>query len=168
MDDTGRYGRATFAVGSFWDAEAAFRRVNGVVATAAGYTGGSLANPTYERVSRGKTGHAEAVEVVFDPAVVTYHELLEVFWDMHDPTEPGRFGTFTGPQYRSAIFYHNGSQKTAALASRTKVEAAGKSGNKPLATEILPAPEFWLAEECHQQFYEKSARSYCTTRQLDE
>jgi peptide-methionine (S)-S-oxide reductase len=167
MDDNGRYERAMFAAGGFWDAEAAFRRVNGVVATAAGYTGGTLANPTYERVSRGRTGHAEAVEMVFDPAVVSYDDLLVIFWEMHDPTEQGRSGELTGPQYRSAIYYRDDRQKAAALASRDRVVASGKFGNRAVVTEILPAPHFWLAEECHQQFYEKSARGYCTSRQLD-
>ena len=168
MDDPGQYQRATFAAGCFWDTEAAFHRVKGVIATATGYAGGSVPDPTYEKVSGGDTGHAEAVQVIFDPALVSYEELLAVFWEIHDPTQQGRQGDYTGPQYRSTIYFHDAEQERAATASRGKVEASGRSGTKPVVTEILPVPQFWLAEECHQQFYEKCAQGYCTTRQVDE
>jgi len=167
MEDGERYRRATFAAGCFWDVEAAFRRMEGIIATAAGYTGGTFSDPTYEQVAKGTSGHAEAVEIIFDPAIVTYDRLLDFFFEMHDPTQQGRQGDYTGPQYRSAIFYHDEEQKTAALAARERMQQTGKYKDNPV-TEIVPATTFWLAEECHQQFYEKCGQGYCTSRQVDE
>lgn len=168
MDETDRYRRATFAAGCFWDAEAAVRRLDGIVATAVGYTGGQLADPSYDLVSTGRTGHAEAVDIIFDPAVVTYDQLLDLFWAMHDPTNQEQQGDYSGPQYRSAIYYHDPGQKEAALASRDRVQRSGTYGERPVVTEIVPAARFWPAEDCHQQFYEKCGQGYCTSRQADE
>ncbi|WP_321504184.1 peptide-methionine (S)-S-oxide reductase MsrA [uncultured Methanoregula sp.] len=168
MEDADRYQRATFAAGCFWDAEASFRRMNGIVATAVGFTGGKPADPTYEQVSEGSTGHAEAVDIIFDPAVVTCDQLLDAFWNIHDPTRQEEQGDYTGPQYRSAIYYHNDEQKEAALASRKKVQETGRFGNRQIVTELVPATRFWPAEECHQQFYEKCGQGYCISRQADE
>jgi peptide-methionine (S)-S-oxide reductase len=168
MDNPDQYQRATFAAGNFFDAEAAFRRVCGVVATATGYAGGSVPDPTYEQVSGGDSGHAEAVQIIFDPALVSYDDLLALFWEIHDPTRQGQQGDYDGPQYRSIIFYHDDTQKAAAVASRGRVHVPGKVEQKPVVTDILPVPRFWLAEECHQQFYEKCLRSHCISRQVDE
>jgi len=168
MDDHARPAKATFAAGCFWDVEAAFRRLDGIVETVAGFTGGSLPDPGYDQVSAGTTGHAEAVGIVYDPMVISYDQLLERFWSLHDPTQPDGQGDYTGPQYRSVIFYHDEGQKEAALASRDRLAASEKYGDRPIVTEILPASVFWPAEECHQHFYEKCALGYCTTRQIDE
>ncbi len=149
---------ATFAAGCFWGVEAAFRRVPGVVATRVGYTGGSAEEPTYEQVCTGRTGHAEAVEVTYDPARVGYERLLEVFWAVHDPTQLNRQGPDVGTQYRSAIFYHGPAQAAAARASKDKLLASGRVGG-PIVTEIEPAGPFYLAEDYHQQYFEKSAGS---------
>jgi peptide-methionine (S)-S-oxide reductase len=168
MDDPARSEKGTFAAGCFWDVEAAFRRVDGVVETVAGYTGGSLPNPDYEQVGTGTTGHVEAVGLIFDPAVVPYDVLLDVFWDMHDPTQECGQGDYEGDQYRSVIFWHTLEQRTAALASRDRLSASGRFGSKPVLTEILPASEFWRAEEHHQRFYEKCGQGYCMSRPVDE
>lgn len=168
MDESERYRRATFAAGSFWDAEAAFRRLDGIVATAAGYTGGTLLEPTYEQVSKGTTGHAEAVDIIFDPEKISFNQLLNAFWEMHDPTRQEEQGDYTGPQYRSAIYYQDDNQKERAFASRERLIPSGKYRDRPIVTEVIPASRFWPAEECHQQFYEKCARGYCTSRQVDE
>jgi len=168
MDESDRYRRATFAAGSFWDAEAAFRRLDGIVATRAGYTGGTLPDPTYERVSKGTTGHAEAVDIIFDPEKISYNQLLDAFWEMHDPTLPEEQGDSPGSRVRSAIFCHSDDQKVEALASRERLSRSGKYRDRPIVTEVIPASRFWPAEECHQQFYEKCARGYCTSRQVDE
>jgi methionine-S-sulfoxide reductase len=157
-----------FAAGSFWEAEAAFRRVDGVIETVVGYAGGTLQDPDYGQVNTGTTGHVEVVGVVFDPARIPYRELLDIFWQMHDPSREDGQGDFTGPQYRSVIFFLNEDQKEAALASRDRLALSGRSGDRPVVTEIVPAPAFWPAEECHQQFYEKCARGYCTSRQIYE
>jgi methionine-S-sulfoxide reductase len=146
---------AIFAAGCFWDAEAAFRRREGVVATETGYTGGIEPDPDYEQVCSGTTGHAEAVRIAFDPAVVTYDQLLDLFWDIHDPTEPGK-----GTNERSAIFYSSEEQKHTAGASRDRLQASGKHPGRTILTGIVPASRFWKAEEHHQQFYEKCGRSY--------
>jgi len=144
--------KATFAAGCFWGVEAAFRSVPGVIATRVGYTGGHTTNPTYREVCGHATGHAEAVEVEFDPTQVPYEDLLGVFWSMHNPTTPNRQGPDTGSQYRSAIFVHGEEQERLAKASKE----AGQSGfAAPIVTEITPAPEFWEAEDYHQQYYEK-------------
>ena len=132
--------KATFGAGCFWGVEEAFRGVEGVRATAVGYSGGTTRNPTYKDVCTGRTGHAEVVEVEFDPAKVSYEELLEKFWEIHDPTTPNRQGWDVGTQYRSAIFFHDAEQEAAAIASREK---AAKRFRKPIVTEIIPASEFF-------------------------
>ncbi|MEQ9639874.1 MAG: peptide-methionine (S)-S-oxide reductase MsrA [Alphaproteobacteria bacterium] len=144
--------RAIFAAGCFWGVEASFRRLAGVSSTAAGYIGGDAMNPTYEAVCSGRTGHAEAVMVEFDPAEVSYGKLLETFWDCHDPTQVGGQGLDLGSQYRSAIFPLDEAQSEAAYASRA---AAQKTFRRPIATEITPAGDFWMAEDYHQQYLEK-------------
>ena len=158
--DLAKYPRATFAAGCFWGVEAAFRRVPGVVDAAVGYTGGTLPNPTYRDVCSDRTGHAEAVEVVFDPARVTYEQLLDAFWAMHDPTTLNRQGPDHGSQYRSAIFFHGPEQEVAARASK---ERLGRSGRfpRPIVTEITPAGTFWRAEEYHQRYHEKHGGGGC-------
>jgi peptide-methionine (S)-S-oxide reductase len=148
--------RATFAAGCFWGVEEAFRQVNGVLATVVGYTGGHVAHPSYERVCRGRTGHAEAVEVWFDPAQVGYAQLLETFWRVHNPTTRNRQGFDFGRQYRSAIFYHDAAQREAAIASR---DAEQQSVRRQIVTEITPASAFYLAEEYHQHYLEKHGRT---------
>ncbi len=145
---------ATFAAGCFWGIEAAFRKVDGVMSTKVGYTGGHTANPTYEQICGGGTGHAEVVRVVFDADEVTYDKLLDVFWGAHDPTQLNRQGPDFGDQYRTAIFYHDDTQKQAAVASRDKLGEAG-AFSAPIVTEIVAAPEFWRAEDYHQQYFEK-------------
>lgn len=147
MTDDGPYEKATFAAGCFWGIEAAFRRVKGVVATAVGYTGGTIPEPSYETVSTGTTGHAEAVEVTFDPVVVSYERLLDLFWSIHDPTQLNRQGPDIGSNYRSAIFCHSPEQHAAAIASKRKLEATGKFRGHNITTEIVPASTFWPAEE---------------------
>ena len=152
--------KATFAAGCFWGVEANFRRVNGVIATAVGYTGGHFQDPTYRDVCTGKTGHAEAVDILFDPAVVSYAQLLEVFWKIHDPTTLNRQGPDVGTQYRSAIFYHNEEQRSLAIGSKEAVQISGKF-KKPIVTEIMPASTFYRAEEYHQQYFEKGGMGGC-------
>jgi len=146
--------KATFAAGCFWGIEEAFRRVNGVIATAVGYSGGHFERPSYEQVCTLNTGHAEAVRVIFDPRVVSYENLLDIFWQMHDPTTKDRQGPDVGKQYRSVIFYHNDEQKAAALDSKEKLEKA-KVFRSPIVTEIVPVSEFYMAEDYHQQYFEK-------------
>lgn len=160
FEGDGAMETATFAAGCFWGVEAAFRRVQGVKATSAGYTGGHTENPTYKQVCSGTTGHAEAVEVVFDPAAVSYEDLLDVFWTCHDPTQVNRQGPDIGAQYRSAIFHHGEKQKEAALASKRKLEESGRL-SRPVATEITAAAPFWRAEEYHQQYLEKRGLASC-------
>lgn len=152
--------KATFAAGCFWGVEEAFRRVPGVISTKAGYTGGHFDNPTYKDVCSGKTGHAEAVEVEFDPEAISYNGLLDVFWSIHDPTTLDRQGPDVGRQYRSAIFFHNPAQEKAAKES---MERIGRSGafKSPVVTEIRPAPEFFEAEGYHQRYLEKMGLSHC-------
>ena len=156
-----RRERATFAAGCFWGIEAAFREVKGVISTRVGYTGGRTKDPTYEEACTGKTGHAEAVEVIFDADIVSYQELLELFWSIHDPTQLNRQGPDYGTNYRSAIFYHSDDQKNLAEGSRKKLEDSGRFGRRPVVTEIVPATSFYPAEEYHQQFYEKQGRRSC-------
>lgn len=146
--------KATFAAGCFWGVEAAFAAQKGVVETVVGYTGGDDARPTYERVCTGQTGHAEAVEVSFDPGLITFERLLEVFWSNHDPTQHNRQGPDIGTQYRSAIFYHSPEQQHQALASKAALETS-QTFSKPIATEIVPAGPFYRAEEYHQQYEQK-------------
>ena len=151
--------KATFAAGCFWGVEAAFRQVEGVTATRVGYTGGSVPNPTYEQVCTDRTGHAEAVEVTFDPARVSYDDLLDLFWSSHNPTTRNRQGFDVGSQYRSGIFFHSPDQEAAARASRERVQA---TLGRPIVTEITPASEFYEAEDYHQQYLEKRGRAACT------
>ena len=143
---------ATFGAGCFWGVEDAFRKLPGVTATAVGYTGGTVANPTYEDVCTDRTGHAEVVQLEFDPDQVSYEELLETFWTTHDPTQRDRQGLDHGRQYRSAVFFHSPEQEAAAIASRDRRQAGLR---KPIATEITPASEFWRGEEYHQCYYDK-------------
>ncbi len=152
--------RATFAAGCFWGVEEAFRTVPGVIKTTAGYTGGSLADPSYEDVCTDTTGHAEAVEVEFDPARVTFRDLLDVFWRIHDPTTPNRQGPDVGSQYRSAIFFHTPEQKTAALESIKRLRDSG-AYRRPIVTEVVEATEFYPAEEYHQRYLEKRGIKRC-------
>ncbi len=149
--------KATFAAGCFWGVEVAFRRVPGVTITRVGYTGGDILNPSYEMVCTGQTGHAEAVEVTFDPARVGYDDLLEVFWAVHDPTQRDRQGPDVGSQYRSAIFTHDSEQAAAARASMARLAAANPESAE-IVTEIAPADIFYLAEDYHQQYMEKRGR----------
>jgi peptide-methionine (S)-S-oxide reductase len=154
--------KATFAAGCFWGVEATFRRVPGVVSTAVGYTGGNTVNPTYEQVCTDHTGHAEAVQVEFDPGRVSYEELLDVFWNNHNPTTPNRQGPDFGSQYRSAIFYHSPEQQAAAEASKQRRDKSGIY-QRPIVTQIVPASEFYRAEEYHQQYLEKRGKTHCST-----
>lgn len=152
--------KATFGAGCFWGVEAAFRQVKGVSSTVVGYLGGTLKNPTYKDVCTGKTGHAEVVQVEYDPALVSYDELLKVFWENHDPTSLNRQGPDVGSQYRSAIFYHTPEQKVAAAESKQKLQESGKFKNS-IVTEITPASAFYIAEDYHQQYLEKRGLSKC-------
>jgi peptide-methionine (S)-S-oxide reductase len=152
--------QATFAAGCFWGVEADFRQVPGVLATQVGYTGGVTDNPTYKDVCSGRTHHAEAVEVTYDPARVSYADLLKVFWDNHNPTTPNRQGPDIGEQYRSAIFFHSPEQQAAAVASKEELERSGK-WSRPIVTQIVPAELFYRAEDYHQQYLEKRGLSHC-------
>lgn len=163
MERTNQMEKATFAAGCFWGVEAAFRQVNGVTSTAVGYTGGTLKNPSYQDVCTDRTGHAEAVEVTYDPSRVSYDQLLKVFWQNHDPTTINRQGPDVGTQYRSAIFFHTPEQETAAKASKEKLEKA-RVYKRPIVTEIIPASEFWRAEDYHQQYLEKRGLAHCTIK----
>lgn len=152
--------KATFGAGCFWGVEAAFRQIKGVKATAVGYMGGKLKDPTYQDVCTDRTGHAEVVEVEYDPSEVSYEELLRVFWDNHDPTTLNRQGPDTGTQYRSIIFYHTPEQEAAAKASKDTLAKSGRY-KQPIVTEITAAPEFWRAEDYHQQYLEKRGLAQC-------
>ena len=151
---------ATFAAGCFWGVEATFRQVPGVTATRVGYAGGTTTNPTYKQVCTDRTGHAEAVEVSYDPARVSYDNLLRVFWEIHDPTQHNRQGPDIGTQYRSAIFYHDPEQEAAARASMERLERSGVH-KQPIVTEIVPAQTFYPAEDYHQQYLEKRGLATC-------
>ena len=153
--------KATFGAGCFWGVEVAFRQLPGVVSTAVGYLGGTLANPTYRDLCSGRTGHAEVVEVQYDPSRVTYDDLLAVFWDNHDPTTLNRQGPDVGTQYRSAVFFHTPEQEAAARASKEQRERSGKY-RRPIVTEITPATTFYRAEEYHQQYLEKRGLAHCS------
>jgi len=152
--------KATFGAGCFWGVEAAFRQVPGVVDAAVGYSGGRTARPSYKDVCSGRTGHAEVVEVTFDPAKVSYDQLLDVFWANHDPTTKDRQGPDVGEQYRSAIFYHSPEQQAVAEASKAREDASGRH-RRPIVTEITPASDFWRAEEYHQRYLEKRGLAHC-------
>jgi peptide-methionine (S)-S-oxide reductase len=154
--------KATFAAGCFWGVEAAFRETPGVTATRVGYTGGALENPTYQDVCSDRTGHAEAVEITYDPEQISYEKLLHVFWTNHDPTQLNRQGPDFGSQYRSAIFVHDDDQKEAALASRDALQAHTK---KEIVTQIVPAETFYEAEDYHQRYLEKRGLSTCVIPQ---
>lgn len=152
--------KATFAAGCFWGVEATFRQIPGVTATRVGYTGGEMKNPTYKDVCTDRTGHAEAVEVDYDPTKVAYEDLLNVFWENHDPTQLNRQGPDFGKQYRSAIFYHSPEQEQAAKASKEKLAKSGRF-NRPIMTQIVPAATFYEAEDYHQQYLEKRGLASC-------
>ena len=156
--------KATFAAGCFWGVEAAFRQIQGVRKTTVGYTGGTVPNATYEQVCSGTTGHAEAVEVEFDPAEVSYEQLLETFWASHNPTQRNRQGWDIGTQYRSAVFFHTPEQEAAATRSRDEHQ---DRIDKPIVTEITPAAEFWQAEDYHQRYLEKRGRASCAVGVAD-
>lgn len=152
--------KATFAAGCFWGVESAFRQVGGVMDTQVGYTGGKTERPTYKEVCSDATGHAEAVEITFDPAKVSYRSLTDLFFKMHDPTQVNRQGPDVGTQYRSAVFYHSPEQQAAAEAAKAALEKSGKY-KKPIATQILPAGLFYRAEEYHQRYFEKNGGPVC-------
>ena len=153
---------ATFGAGCFWGVEAAFREVDGVVNAQVGYAGGQLADPTYRDVCSGGTGHAEVVRVEYDPSRVSYEQLLDVFWSCHDPTQVNRQGPDVGEQYRSVIFFHTPAQEAAARASKERLERSGRH-RRPIATQIVPAPTFFRAEEYHQRYLEKHGIVHCRT-----
>ena len=156
------FATAQFGLGCFWGAERKFWEVPGVHVTAVGYAGGLTPNPTYEEVCSGRTGHNEAVFVVYDPARVSYDELLKVFWESHDPTQGMRQGNDVGTQYRSGIYYYTEEQRRAAEASKAAYDQAlAARGLGPITTEIVPAPEFYFAEDYHQQYLAKNPRGYC-------
>ncbi len=152
--------KATFGAGCFWGVEVAFRRVTGVTSTAVGYLGGALKNPTYHDVCTGETGHAEVVQLEYDPSLVSYDELLNVFWSLHDPTTLNRQGPDVGTQYRSAIFFHNVEQEAVAKESKEKLQSSSRY-KRDIVTEITPASEFYRAEEYHQQYIEKRGQASC-------
>ncbi len=152
--------KATFGAGCFWGVEEAFRQVRGVTDAAVGYAGGTREQPSYQDVCTGQTGHAEVVEVTYDPEVVSYDELLNVFWQIHDPTTRNRQGPDVGTQYRSVIFTHDEDQKAAAVASRDRLQESGRFP-RPIVTEIEPASSFWRAEEYHQRYFQKHGRHGC-------
>jgi peptide-methionine (S)-S-oxide reductase len=152
--------KATFAAGCFWGVEATFRALPGVTATRVGYTGGKTANPTYKDVCTDTTGHAEAVEVDFDPSKISFEQLLNVFWENHDPTQVDRQGPDWGTQYRSAIFFHSPEQEAEAKASKENLDKSGHY-RKPIATQIVPATTFYAAEDYHQQYLEKRGMATC-------
>jgi peptide-methionine (S)-S-oxide reductase len=150
--------KATFGAGCFWGVEVAFRNVPGVVDTAVGYMGGTVANPTYEQVCTDRTGHAEVVQVEYDPEEVSYEQLLDTFWEEHDPTQLNRQGPDVGSQYRSVVFFHTPEQQEQALASKARIQA--QNGDR-VVTEIEPASDFWPAEEYHQQYLVKRGVATC-------
>lgn len=152
--------KATFAAGCFWGVEETFRKLKGVKKTAVGYTGGSLKNPKYEEVCEGNTGHAEAVEIEFDPSLISYEELLKIFWANHNPTTVNCQGPDVGEQYRSAIFFHSPEQERAAKESKEELERS-KKWRDPIVTQIIPAVPFHLAEDHHQQYLKKRGRGSC-------
>ncbi|MEN3017305.1 MAG: peptide-methionine (S)-S-oxide reductase MsrA [Candidatus Methanosuratincola petrocarbonis] len=145
---------ATFGMGCFWGAEHIFRKVSGMISTTVGYMGGSYENPTYRDVCTGRTGHAEVVQVLYDPDRVSYERLLEVFWESHDPTTLNRQGPDVGSQYRSVIFYHTPEQREVAVKMRSVLERSGRFA-RPIVTEILPAAKFYRAEEYHQKYFDR-------------
>jgi peptide methionine sulfoxide reductase msrA/msrB len=159
-EEIGKYPKATFAAGCFWHVESSFRKVPGVLSTQVGYTGGHLIEPSYKQVCTGSTGHAEAVQLVYDPNQLTYEQLLKVFWNIHDPTTVNRQGPDIGTQYRTAVFYHNPEQLQVAKKSKEVLEKSGRVRGK-IVTQIVPAKEFYKAEEYHQRYFEKQGLSVC-------
>jgi peptide-methionine (S)-S-oxide reductase len=153
--------KATFGGGCFWGVEARFRECDGVISTRVGYSGGITENPTYKDVCTNTTGHAEVVEVLYDPKKLSYEKLLDIFFDVHDPTQINRQGVDIGTQYRTVIFYHSERQKNLAEQKKKNLDASGRY-RKPIATQILPAVTFWEAEDYHQQYLEKQGRSTCS------
>ena len=151
---------AMFGAGCFWGVEATFQRVPGVIDTAVGYSGGDMPSPTYKDVCTDETGHAEVVQVTFDPAKVSYEQLLDIFWQAHDPTQANRQGPDFGTQYRTAIFFHSPEQEAAAKKSRAALDASGKF-KRPIATEITQASTFYPAEEYHQKYLQKRGVASC-------
>ncbi|HEY9593935.1 MAG TPA: peptide-methionine (S)-S-oxide reductase MsrA [Spirochaetia bacterium] len=155
----GRHEVATFGGGCFWCTEAVLQRIEGVLSVTSGYAGGSTPNPTYEEVCTGETGHAEVVQVAYDPALISYDEILDIFWQAHDPTTPNRQGADVGTQYRSIILYADDAQKAAAEASKAKAQGRMKV---PVVTEIVPLTKFWKAEDYHQNYYNThTSAGYC-------
>jgi len=152
--------KATFGAGCFWGVEAAFQKIKGIKETSVGYMGGTLKNPSYKDVCTDKTGHAEVIQLVYDPSQITYEKLLTVFWETHDPTQINRQGPDVGTQYRSAIFYHSDEQRKTAEKSKEKQQQSGKH-QKPIVTEITKAQEFYAAEEYHQKYLQKHGLSSC-------
>jgi peptide-methionine (S)-S-oxide reductase len=161
VDSQPRTELATFGTGCFWCTEAIFQRVKGVVRVESGYSGGHVDNPSYKQITTGTTGHAEVLRIEFDPSIVTFETLLEVFWHTHDPTTLNRQGADVGPQYRSVVFYHNEAQKIKALASRHKTEQA-KLWKDPIVTEISPLINYYTAEDYHQNYFNNNPNAgYC-------
>ena len=160
MKDENKLEKASFAAGCFWGVEENFKCLKGVVSTSVGYTGGETENPTYPKVCTGRTGHAETVEVIYDPSLISYEELLNAFWEMHDPTTSDRQGPDIGNQYRSVIFYHNHEQKELAISSKEKLQRSGRY-KREIVTQIVPATTFYRAEEYHQQYLEKRGMKSC-------
>lgn len=153
--------KATFASGCFWCSEAIFQQLKGVSSVVSGYSGGSVKKPSYDEVCTGNSGHAEAIQVTYDPAIVKYQDLLEVFWKTHDPTTPDRQGYDVGPQYRSVVFYHNDEQKQLSEHYKKKLDASGIF-DKPIVTQIVPFTEFYRAEDYHQNYYNQNPQQgYC-------
>jgi peptide-methionine (S)-S-oxide reductase len=152
--------KATFGAGCFWGVEEAFRNTQGVTETAVGYMGGHLENPGYQAVCTDRTGHAEVVQIQFDPSQIDYERLLEMFWQLHDPTTLNRQGPDVGTQYRSAVFYHDQAQQAAAASMKERLQASGRF-RRPIVTEITPASTFWRAEEYHQKYFQKNGAAGC-------
>jgi len=160
--DSDQYEQATFGAGCFWCVEAIYQRVNGVIAVESGYSGGQVENPTYREVTSGRTGHAEVVRVAFNPEIISFEELLEVFWHTHDPTTLNRQGADVGPQYRSAIFYHSDEQKEIAQKSLKKTEESDLWAD-PIVTEISPLINYFVAEDYHQNYFNNNPNAgYCS------
>lgn len=162
MDQKTEFRLATFGSGCFWRTEAIFERLKGVEKVVSGYSGGHVDNPTYEQVCTGATGHAESIQVTYDPSKISYNALLEVFWKTHDPTTKNRQGNDIGPQYRSVIFYHDAEQKKLAESYKDRLETE-RIWNRPIVTEIVPFKKFWPAEDYHQNYYDNNpSKGYCS------
>ena len=153
--------KATFGAGCFWGVEAAFRQMDGVIHTAVGYMGGHKLEPTYREVCSDRTGHAEVVQVEYDPGKVSYDQLVETFWNIHDPTQLNRQGPDFGSQYRTVIFYHDDEQQRVATATRDALQSANRYAGRPVVTQVEPAGDFWVGEDYHQQYLEKRGLASC-------